>query len=792
MEIWRTVSESDAGKFSAAVQDAPADFNIDARAHFEVSEIVPFASTLLVEAVTHRSLDCVSAIIAAGADVNVASGVGDTPLVAACRGGNLAIVQALIAAGADPSRGQQAPAGAPHSPLSALGLSAADHGADTTAAILNVLIAAGADLNTPYGPGGLRPLHIFVRGGDVCLPCVRALLAAGVDANLPTAVPDKAFTALQWAVLSEAPGITEVTQLLLENGANANVTDDLKKVLEPPLLAAAAAFQGGAFQALLAFGGNPKHKSHTRHSVLDFACRALTAEEQVQGLQIIRCILGHPDAGAVLGIKGPSGKSPLLTAVRSGFADAVHELLAAGLPITECSEGGEPLLVVAADAQSPGVLEALLVHGADVFAKVAKNARETALLAASRCPAVPTAERARGTVFGGVPGAGAVAGGRGEAATPAVASAFGDLWESCADAGQLMVCMLLRAESNTNTVCAFGGSALHRAALGGNTAIAHVLMEHATSTGTPVVMSKDGIGRTPTDVAVQQGNHDMLQLMLDHPATHEQAMAGGRNLAKEAFERRQWQVLMQLLVRPEVVALGTHPKQCNSDMLLPDWATAAEMQHPYQLNYEGASWCTFLTLLAHRSPLVAPFSGAIGVPMCHSRLLQGEPPAEPEHGTSHAPNRSWWVPAFVSGLFGGGNAAAVLPMPTAGRGAVGVGLEGTGLWNWDAEARDGSAKQRLLSNVGARRILQWLAVFPTGYSTDTSKWGADSVRHVTLMTLALVLALDRRHRLRERAAAAAEPGQTVPLVVLDALPHANWRLRRTLLLSRLGAAAAKA
>jgi len=783
MDIWRAIAKADAGKFSAAVHAAGEDFDVNARAGYDESELVQFGTTLLIESVQQCSLQCVSAVLEAGADANAANAVGDTPLIAACRGGDIALVQVLLEGGAHPSRTQQPPAGAPHTPLSAAAFGAAEFGPELTAAKVQALVSAGAQADTPYGPGGLRPLHILVRAGTDGLAAVRVLLEAGADANLPTAAEGKEFTPLQWAILADAPGVTEMVQLLLEHGAQPNVGIACLNVLEPPLMSAAAAFQGGAFRLLLEHGADITHVSYTKHSVLDFACRALSVKEQEQGIRIVRDVLSHSDAQRVLAMKGPKGKTPLLSAVRAGFSDAVHALLAAGLSGLERSEGGEPLLVVAADAQSPGVLEALLVHGADVHAKVDKNSRETALLAACRCPVVPTAQRARGTVFS--------AGSAGGAA--AHASSFSDLWAKCPDAGALMVCMLLRAGANPNTVCAFKGSALHRTGLGGNTAAAEALLEHASESRTTLAVTEDGLGRTPADVAVQQGQHELLQLLLDHPTVRGNTLSRGQGLVQQAFDRKHWRCLMSLLVRPEAPQLATDPGSCDRRLLLPAWAMADPAAHPYQLNYEGNSWCTFLTLLAHRSPLVAPYTGAMGVPMCAtSRLAAAEATAaaagatEEQTRPQQAQNRSWWVPSFVTGLFGGGAGGAAVAPATPGQAAVAaVDLTATGLFKWeDTPVADGQS--RLLSGLGAKRVLLWLGVFPTGYTPDASQWvGNEDKRLISLMSFALVLGLDRRHRLRAKAAA---DSTHVSGGVLQCLSVANWHLRRTLLLQRAAAA----
>ena len=108
-------------------------------------------------------------LIDAGADVNVATRVGITPLNEAVQTGYGAMIATLAAAGADVN--------APFFDGSTVLQEAVRQGDN---ALVDVLICAGADVNAPF-PDGSTALHYAARKGDGALMDV--LIAAGADTD---------------------------------------------------------------------------------------------------------------------------------------------------------------------------------------------------------------------------------------------------------------------------------------------------------------------------------------------------------------------------------------------------------------------------------------------------------------------------------------------------------------------------------------------------------------------------------------------------------------------------------
>lgn len=169
--------------------------------------------------VTPLSLACINgnaaivdALLAAGADPNLALPGGETPLMTAARTGKLAAVQALLTRGADVN--SKLPGG-----QTALMWSAAEG----HTAVVDALLAAKANVQASVDTG-LNALLFAVRAGH--LDTVRALLKSGMDINAVTTptktgnkLPKKGNSPLTLAVEN---GHFEVAAALLDLGANPN------------------------------------------------------------------------------------------------------------------------------------------------------------------------------------------------------------------------------------------------------------------------------------------------------------------------------------------------------------------------------------------------------------------------------------------------------------------------------------------------------------------------------------------------------------------------------------------
>ncbi|WP_257296309.1 ankyrin repeat domain-containing protein [Endozoicomonas sp. YOMI1] len=127
---------------------------------------------LLFIAAQNNNIDCLEALIAAGADLNAAMTTdGSTPLHIAAQNNNTDCVKALIAAGADLNVAVTTDGGTP------LFSAAESNNIDC----LKALIAAGADLNAALTTDGATALFIAAQNNNT--DCLQALIVAGADLN---------------------------------------------------------------------------------------------------------------------------------------------------------------------------------------------------------------------------------------------------------------------------------------------------------------------------------------------------------------------------------------------------------------------------------------------------------------------------------------------------------------------------------------------------------------------------------------------------------------------------------
>ena len=169
---------------------------------YEIAESTGYMMTPLIHASFVGHLNCVEALIAAGADVNENDVTGVTPLIKASRRGQTNRVDILVASGADVNNSDmegETPAMAATKSqriecLNALiaagaNVNQSDRQGNTpliTASIkinnqcLNVLIAAGVDVNAKYHEGE-SALHHAIKEGNIS--AVNALISTGADVN---------------------------------------------------------------------------------------------------------------------------------------------------------------------------------------------------------------------------------------------------------------------------------------------------------------------------------------------------------------------------------------------------------------------------------------------------------------------------------------------------------------------------------------------------------------------------------------------------------------------------------
>ena len=162
----------------------------------------------------------------------------DAGLIGAAKQGDAEAVRALLAAGANPGQARGDGTTALHV--------AALEGHD---AVVDILLAAGAEVGATTRIGAYTPLHLASRGGHGAV--VRALLAEGADARLATT--NSAATPLHLA--ARAVDGEEAVAALIEHGAAVNAREG--SAGQTPLMFAAAYNRTPAVRVLLAHGADP-------------------------------------------------------------------------------------------------------------------------------------------------------------------------------------------------------------------------------------------------------------------------------------------------------------------------------------------------------------------------------------------------------------------------------------------------------------------------------------------------------------------------------------------------------
>ncbi len=252
--------------------------------------------------------------------------------------------------------------------------------------IVKRAIKAGSEVTPPTPSNQARPINTLVtaaRVGDVNR--VKLELANGTDVNSPD--PASGRTALMWAARENK---VEVIPVLLEAKAALEAKDRVGKA---PLALAA---ENGALEAatlLLAAGADVNARDNLQGSALLWAAGLGTpatvrlmldkgAEINIRDSNGMTPLLwsagiGNPETVAVLLERKPdltvadnvTGDTALMRAVRSGKAESVSLLIAAGADVNVHNQRGEtPILIAAATGGAPKV-KLLLDAKADTSVK---------------------------------------------------------------------------------------------------------------------------------------------------------------------------------------------------------------------------------------------------------------------------------------------------------------------------------------------------------------------------------------------------------------------------------------
>ena len=314
--------------------------------------------------------------------VLTAAGPAEAPVADAAMAGRMDQVRALLRDGEDVNAAQGDGMSALHW--------AAERG---DAAMVEVLVVAGAEVEAITRIGAYTPLHIASRGGRS--EAVQALIDQGADVNARTA--PSGSTPVH---LAAAAGSGAVIRMLVEHGADANVRES--EWQQTPLIFAASWNRVEAIIALIESGADPNIAAESMDLVeigkVDAAAnrrrsdvlKAFTNDNawaptsaQIQAaVRSGRTVYedgadisepeeddrGGRDGGfnREVRITSKGGLTPLLHAARQGHTEAVAALLDRGADVNQAGggDGTSPLLIATINGQFNAAL-LLLERDAD-------------------------------------------------------------------------------------------------------------------------------------------------------------------------------------------------------------------------------------------------------------------------------------------------------------------------------------------------------------------------------------------------------------------------------------------
>ncbi|TYZ66921.1 hypothetical protein PybrP1_000892 [[Pythium] brassicae (nom. inval.)] len=266
--------------------------------------------------------ELVAQLLRRRARADFVSDAGVTPLVAACAHGRTEAVRVLLASGAPAATGWSEASLA--LPLSV----AVERG---HAGVVALLIAHGADVNTPSEDDAVAPVTAAAAGGH--LDVVQVLLQEDV------AVEWEHAASRMVAFVAAEHGHDHIVQEFLDQGGNANFCDDNGVTL---LQVACATGQRAVVEALLARG------AAVDQAALSCSVTPLMIAAQDGCAAIVAALLAH---GASVNLReAEQGVTALLMAAQNGHVETVQLLLAGGADASmRRSDGVGPLSVAASN-----------------------------------------------------------------------------------------------------------------------------------------------------------------------------------------------------------------------------------------------------------------------------------------------------------------------------------------------------------------------------------------------------------------------------------------------------------
>ena len=485
-------------------------------------------STALHEAVAQGNSEIVQILVDAGADIEAEGFMSRTPLSLAAEEGASEIMKVLLGRAPDPDTAASGDSKKAPSP-SVIGGKALFAAIESdNAAMVRLLVEAGADVNAAEGFGGNTPLHEAVEGGNAEI--VQILVDAGAD------IEAEGFMGQTPLSLAAEEGASEIMQILLGQGADNGTPEGEDK--QTPAIGSEALFNviekgdvetvrllveaGADVNAAEGFGGNtPLHEAVEggnaeivqilveagadieAEGFMDQTPLSLAAEEGVT--EIMQILLGQgADNGTQEGEdkQAPAiGSEALFTAIEKGDVETVRLLVEAGADVNAAEGfGGNTPLHEAVEEGNAEIVQILVDAGADIEAEGFMGQTPLSLAAEEGASEIMQILLGQGADNGTPEGE--------DKQTPVIGSEA--LFTAIEKGDVETVRLLVEAGTDVNAAEGFGGNTpLHEAVEEGNTEIVQILVDAGAD-----IEAEGFMGRTPLSLAAEEGATEIMRILL--------------------------------------------------------------------------------------------------------------------------------------------------------------------------------------------------------------------------------------------------------------------------------------